>query len=109
VVFSGFKFFNPAHTPKVGVLVALKVTVKVEADIPNTLLRYGKMRVPPIIMSIVQKKGGKISMKFEGEPLSLKIDKYGRISLPPNVLEKARGKDKLFIESVDGDVRIYFQ
>ncbi|GBC68817.1 hypothetical protein HRbin01_00502 [archaeon HR01] len=87
----------------------MKVTVKVEGEIPNTLLRYGKMRVPPIIMSVAKRRGGKISMKFEGEALSLKVDRYGRISLPPHVIEKARDKDRIFIESVDGDVRIYFQ
>lgn len=87
----------------------MKVTVRVEADIPQTLHRYGKMRIPPVIMVASSKKAGKMSLRFEGEPITLKVDRYGRVTLPPQVVEKARGKGKMLIESVNGEVRLAFQ
>ncbi|MEM3031355.1 MAG: hypothetical protein QXK39_00405 [Nitrososphaerota archaeon] len=90
-------------------MVVLKVTVRVEAEIPQTLHRYGKMRIPPVIMVAVGRKAGRLSMRFEGESMTLKVDKYGRVTLPPQVVEKAKGRDKVLIEAVNGEVRLAFQ
>jgi len=85
------------------------VLVRVEAEIPQTLLRYGKMRIPPVIMYAAGRKSGRISVLFEGEPIKLRVDKYGRVSLPPQILEKAKGRSKMAIEYTNGDVRLIFQ
>jgi len=87
----------------------LKVVVRVEAEIPRTLIRYGKMRIPPVVMYAAGKKSGRISVQFEGEPITLRVDRYGRVSLPPQVLEKAKGRGSMLIECINGDVKLAFQ
>ena len=83
--------------------------MRVEAEIPQTLLRYGKMRIPPVIMYAAGKKSGRISLLFEDESVNLRVDRYGRVSLPPQILEKAKGRSKMAIEYTNGDLRLAFQ
>jgi hypothetical protein len=48
-------------------------------------------------------------VRYGGETVSLKVDKYGRATLPMNIAAESQGKSKMVIEMSDGDVRLEFR
>lgn len=87
----------------------MKVFLRIESDIPPTMTRYGKLRIPPKILPILAEKGKSLKVKFGGETIVLKVDKYGRATLPANVMAKSQGKSKMVIEMADGEVVLEFR
>jgi len=87
----------------------VKVFLRIESDIPPTMTRYGKLRIPPKILPILAEKGKSLKVKFGGETIVLKVDKYGRATLPANVMAKSQGKSKMVIEMADGEVVLEFR
>ena len=87
----------------------MKVFLRIESDIPPTMTRYGKLRIPPKILPILAEKGKSLKVKFGGETIVLKVDKYGRATIPANVMAKSQGKSKMVIEMADGEVVLEFR
>jgi len=87
----------------------VKVFLRIESDIPPTMTRYGKLRIPPKILPILAEKGKSLKVKFGGETIVLKVDKYGRATIPANVMAKSQGKSKMVIEMADGEVVLEFR
>jgi DNA-binding transcriptional regulator/RsmH inhibitor MraZ len=87
----------------------VKVFLRIESDIPPTLTRYGKIRIPPKLLPVLAEKGRALRVRYSGETVSLKVDKYGRATLPMNIAAESQGKSKMVIEMSDGDVRLEFR
>ncbi|MEM1945787.1 MAG: hypothetical protein QXH12_06925 [Candidatus Caldarchaeum sp.] len=87
----------------------MRIFLRLESDIPPTLTKYGKMRIPPAALPLLAGKRKNINLRFGSERLTLKIDRYGRTTLPANVASESRGKSKMIIEMKDSEVTLEFQ
>jgi len=87
----------------------VKVFLRLESEIPPTLTKYGKIRLPPAVIPLLAGKGKTIQVTYGGDKHSLKLDRYGRATLPSSIAAESRGKAKLVIEMKDGEVTLVFQ
>ncbi|MCS6783684.1 MAG: hypothetical protein N3H84_02440 [Candidatus Caldarchaeum sp.] len=87
----------------------MKIHLKLESEIPPTLIKYGKVRLPSSVIPLLSGGRKTINIKYAGGRHSLKIDRYGRTTLPSAIAEESRGKSKMIIEMKDGEVTLEFQ
>jgi len=88
----------------------LKVEVRVESALPKTLLRYGKLRLHPAVLMLARRRGKRLEIHLDRERLLLPVDKYGRITIPTHVVERAaRGKQLMVVKASSKQVNLTFE
>jgi len=87
----------------------VKILLRLESEIPPTLTKYGKVRIPPAALPLLTGGRRTMSVRFGEERLVLKIDRYGRTTLPANVASEGRGKSRMVIELRNGEATLEFQ
>ncbi len=86
----------------------MKILLRLESEIPPTLTKYGKIRIPSTALPLLAGRGKTIKLKYGGGSHSLKIDRYGRVTIPASIASESRGKSKLVIEMRDGEITLEF-
>ncbi|MEM0440368.1 MAG: hypothetical protein QXG52_01245 [Candidatus Caldarchaeum sp.] len=86
----------------------MKIHLKLESDIPLTLTKYGKVRLPSNVIPLLSGGRKTINIIYGGDKHQLRIDRYGRATLPASIAEDSRGKSKMIIEMKDGEVTLEF-
>ncbi|MEM1950343.1 MAG: hypothetical protein QXY50_07785 [Candidatus Caldarchaeum sp.] len=87
----------------------MKILLRLEAEIPPTLTKYGKIRIPSNVMPLLAGRDKTIKLKYGGDSHALKVDRYGRATLPASIAMESRGKSKMIIEMKDSEVTLEFQ
>ncbi|MCS6769376.1 MAG: hypothetical protein NZ570_02950 [Candidatus Caldarchaeum sp.] len=87
----------------------MKILLRLESEIPPTLTKYGKVRIPSNVIPLLAGKRKTIKVKYGGSSHSLKLDRYGRATLPTSIAEESRGKSKIVIEMRNGETTLEFQ
>jgi len=76
----------------------VKIFLRLESEIPPTLTKYGKIRIPAPVIPLLAGKKKTITLRYGGSSHNIKVDRYGRVTLPVNIASASKGKTKLIME-----------